>query len=96
MIKDWVLVYSSTQMHKIQLLKHLLNSYGLESIVLNQQDSIYAEENNPGNDTLSVFKEPVVADNSNRESPEEEREEFIEEENVDVIHAKKIISEARL
>lgn len=41
MEKDWVLVYSSTQMHKIQLLKHILNSYGIESIVLNQQDSIY-------------------------------------------------------
>lgn len=41
MIKDWVSVYSSTQMHKIQLLKHLLDSYGIESIVLNQQDSFY-------------------------------------------------------
>ncbi|WP_262888927.1 DUF2007 domain-containing protein [Cryomorpha ignava] len=41
MEKDWVLVYSSRQMHKIQLLKHLLSSYDIESIVLNQQDSIY-------------------------------------------------------
>lgn len=41
MIKDWVSVYSSTQMHNIQLLKHLLDSYGIESIVLNQQDSFY-------------------------------------------------------
>lgn len=41
MIKDWVSVYSSTQMHIIQLLKHLLDSYGIESIVLNQQDSFY-------------------------------------------------------
>ncbi len=39
--KDWVNVYSSTQIHKVELLKHLLNSHGIESIIFNQQDSIY-------------------------------------------------------
>lgn len=29
------------QLHTVELLKHLLSSHGIESIVLNQQDSIY-------------------------------------------------------
>lgn len=41
MEKDWVQVYSSTQLHTVQLLKHILSSHGIDSIVLNQQDSIY-------------------------------------------------------
>ncbi len=41
MEKNWVEVYSSTQLHTVELLKHILSSHGIESIVLNQQDSFY-------------------------------------------------------
>lgn len=39
--KDWVTVYTSTQLHKVELLKQILYSEGIESVVLNQQDSSY-------------------------------------------------------
>ena len=41
MEKDWVLVYTSAQLHKVDLLKQILNTEGIESAVFNQQDSSY-------------------------------------------------------
>ena len=41
MEKDWVPVYTSSQLHKVELLKQVLHSRGIESVVLNQQDSTY-------------------------------------------------------
>ena len=41
MEKDWVLVYTSAQLHKVELLKQILHTEGVESVVLNQQDSAY-------------------------------------------------------
>lgn len=41
MEKDWVLVYTSVQLHKVELLKQFLEKDGIESVVLNQQDSSY-------------------------------------------------------
>jgi len=41
MEKDWVLVYTSSQLHKVELLKQILHTKGVESVVLNQQDSAY-------------------------------------------------------
>lgn len=41
MENDWVKVYSSHQLYNVELLRHLLHQHGIESIILNQQDSIY-------------------------------------------------------
>lgn len=41
MEKDWVKVYSSSQLHTAELLRHLLYENGIESVIFNQQDSIY-------------------------------------------------------
>lgn len=41
MEKDWVLVYTSAQLHQVELLKQILHTEGIESVVLNQQDSSY-------------------------------------------------------
>lgn len=41
MERDWVKVYSSNQLHTVELLRHLLHENDIDSILLNQQDSIY-------------------------------------------------------
>lgn len=41
MEKDWILVYISSQLHKVEMLKQILQTKGIESVVLNQQDSFY-------------------------------------------------------
>ena len=41
MDKDWVLVYTSVHLHKVELLKQFLETDGIECVILNQQDSSY-------------------------------------------------------
>lgn len=41
MDKDWVVVRSSTLLYEIELYKQILHLEGIESVVLNQQDSAY-------------------------------------------------------
>jgi hypothetical protein len=41
MEKDWVKVYSSSFLPSVEIVKHLLESKGIETILLNQQDSLY-------------------------------------------------------
>lgn len=41
MEKDWVQVYSSTFLHNVEIIKNMLESKGISSIILNQQDSFY-------------------------------------------------------
>ncbi len=57
MEKDWVQVYSSTFLHNVEIIKNLLDSKGIEAIVLNQQDSFYVTI---GDINLLVKREQVV------------------------------------
>ena len=41
MEKDWVKIYSSAQLHEVEFLKALLSNNGIQSICLNNQDSLY-------------------------------------------------------
>ena len=41
MEKDWILVYISSQLHKVELIKQILHTEDIESVILNQQDSSY-------------------------------------------------------
>lgn len=41
MAKDWVVIFSSTLLHEIELYKQILLMEGIESVVLNQKDSFY-------------------------------------------------------
>ncbi|MDY0200120.1 MAG: DUF2007 domain-containing protein [Bacteroidales bacterium] len=38
--KDWVLVYSNTSLQS-EIVKQMLNSFGIEAVVLDKQDSSY-------------------------------------------------------
>lgn len=41
MNKDWVQVYSSQYMHKVEIMKAILEENDIESVILNKQDSSY-------------------------------------------------------
>jgi hypothetical protein len=41
MDKNWVMVHSSTNLQKLELLKSILLDKGIDAVVLNRQDSIY-------------------------------------------------------
>lgn len=41
MEKDWQLIYSTGQSYEAEMIRGLLESAGIESIVLNKQDSSY-------------------------------------------------------
>jgi len=41
MDKEWVLIYSSSQLFEVELLSGMLNENDIESIVINKQDSLY-------------------------------------------------------
>lgn len=41
MEKDWVLLYSSTIMHDVQLKRIYLAENEIESVIINKKDSIY-------------------------------------------------------
>ena len=41
MEKDWVKIYSSSNMQHIELLKALLDENEIESVIINKQDSSY-------------------------------------------------------
>ena len=55
--KDWVQVYSSTFLPSVEIVKNLLESKGIDAIVLNQQDSAYTSI---GEVNLLVKREQVV------------------------------------
>lgn len=57
MEKDWVKVYSSGFLPRVEIVKHLLESKGIETILLNQQDSLYVSI---GEIHLLVKREQVV------------------------------------
>lgn len=57
MEKDWVQVYSSTFLPSVEIVKNLLESKGIDAIVLNQQDSAYTSI---GEVNLLVKREQVV------------------------------------
>ncbi len=56
MDKDWVNIFSSTDVQYIHMLKALLEDNGLPAIILNQQDSLY----NFGEAKLYVHKTNVI------------------------------------
>ena len=41
MEKDWVLIYSSSIMHDVHMKRIFLEENGIESVVINKQDSVY-------------------------------------------------------
>ena len=41
MLSDWVRIYSSTQLHHVELLRQLMEREGIPSIILNRRDSFY-------------------------------------------------------
>jgi hypothetical protein len=41
MEKDWVTIYSSSQLYKVEMAKQLLEQEGIEVVELNQQDSSF-------------------------------------------------------
>ncbi len=41
MLSDWVSVFSSTQLHQVELLKQLLDRENIPCIILNRRDSFY-------------------------------------------------------
>jgi len=41
MDKDWVKIYSSTEVHKIEILKAVLEDNGIKSFEINKKDSSY-------------------------------------------------------
>lgn len=41
LLSDWVRIYSSTQLHHVELLRQLLHNAGIPSVTLNRQDSFY-------------------------------------------------------
>ena len=41
MEKDWVLLYSSSIMHDVHMKRIFLEENGIESVVINKQDSVY-------------------------------------------------------
>lgn len=41
MEKDWVLLYSSSLMHDVQLKRIYLAENGIESVIINKKDSVY-------------------------------------------------------
>lgn len=57
MEKDWVQVYSSTFLHNVEIIKNMLESKGISSIILNQQDSFYVTI---GEINLLVNRDQVV------------------------------------
>lgn len=41
MEKDWVVVYKSDQLYRIELVQQVLHGEGIESVVFNQKDRSY-------------------------------------------------------
>lgn len=41
MSRDWMVVFSSTLLHEIELCRQILQLEGIECVVLNQKDSFY-------------------------------------------------------
>ncbi len=41
MEKDWVLLYSSTILHDVHLKRIFLEENGIETVIINKQDSVY-------------------------------------------------------
>ena len=41
MEKDWVKIFSSEKLHEIEILKGMLSDHGIQSVSLNNQDSLY-------------------------------------------------------
>ena len=41
MEKDWVLIFSSTTLHEVHMNRIYLEENGIESIIINKQDSVY-------------------------------------------------------
>jgi putative signal transducing protein len=41
MNKDWVKIYSSTEIHKIEIVKAVLEDNGIQSFEINKKDSSY-------------------------------------------------------
>ena len=57
MEKDWVQVYSSNFSHNVEIIKNMLESKGIASIILNQQDSFYVTI---GDINLLVNRDQVI------------------------------------
>ena len=41
MEKDWINIYSSTDLIKVKILNHLLSEKNIKSVIINNQDSSY-------------------------------------------------------
>ncbi|MFH0896363.1 MAG: DUF2007 domain-containing protein [Bacteroidota bacterium] len=45
MDKDWAIIFSAEDFYKVELYRSLLEENGIESIVINKQDSMYVTIN---------------------------------------------------
>ncbi len=52
--ENWVMVYSSGQQHLVELAKQMLADNNIESVIVNQQDSLFHHTH--GNVELHVLK----------------------------------------
>ena len=45
---SWIVVFSSTQPHIIEIVKNLLNESGISFVVIDKRDSVYTTVSEPG------------------------------------------------
>jgi len=58
--KDWVKVFSSNQLFKVELMKGVLENNGIDSVVINKQDSLYMNFGEVELYTLKSFAEKAL------------------------------------
>ncbi|MBL4715166.1 MAG: hypothetical protein COC01_03020 [Bacteroidetes bacterium] len=58
--KDWVKVFSSNQQFQVELMKGVLENNGIDSVVINKQDSLYMNFGEVELYTLKSFGEKAV------------------------------------
>ncbi|PCJ81148.1 MAG: hypothetical protein COA57_14525 [Flavobacteriales bacterium] len=57
---NWAIVYFSTSLHKITLVKSLLEGSEIDAIILNKQNSVYPSLNFEVNIELFVHSDNVI------------------------------------
>ena len=67
MEKDWICIYSSVYLHKVEIVKAVLNENDIPAVIINKQDSSYSSIGeielyvNLDNEVLSRF---LISENS--------------------------------
>jgi len=60
MEKEWVKVYSSVLPHQVEIVKAVLKDFGIESVIMDKQDSMYRAMNDSVPVELLVMSEDVM------------------------------------